>query len=145
MASTVTTMAACLMMASQTYSVPSAVLLGIMKVEGGRIGQEVLNNNGTHDLGPMQVNTLWLPELARYWRTDVHTARRMVRDDGCVNVNVAAWILRQKIVEANGSLSGGIARYHSGTPHLGKRYLQKVTSAMQRMGLLASNTQTRVY
>ena len=60
-------LAACLMMASQTYSVPPAVMVGIMQVEGGRVGQQVLNTNGSYDLGPMQINTIWVPRLAKYW------------------------------------------------------------------------------
>ncbi|MDP9195821.1 MAG: lytic transglycosylase domain-containing protein [Pseudomonadota bacterium] len=133
-----TALAACLVIASHTYSVPVPVMLGILQVEGGRVGLEMRNRNGTHDLGPMQINTIWMPELARHWKTDVRTVRRWVRDDGCTNIHVGAWILRRKIHEA-GNLSGGIARYHSGTPHLGRKYLGKVTRAMQRLGLLASN------
>ena len=128
-------LAACLNLAAQTYQVPPAVLVGIMHVEGGRVGQEVGPNiNGTYDLGPMQVNTLWLPQLARSWRVDVKKARAVVRDDACMNVKVAAWILRAKIDEA-GSLYGGIARYHSATPWRGQRYAAKVVGAMKRKGL----------
>lgn len=129
--------AACLVMASQTYQVPPQVMVGILHVEGGRIGQEVGPNvNGTYDLGPMQVNTRWIPELARYWKVDNKTARKWLRDDGCVNVHVAAWILRQKLEEANGNLYNGIARYHSATPYLGTRYATKVVKAMERKGLI---------
>ena len=135
MAGVLPTLAACIMMASQTYSVPTPVILAVLHVEGGRIGQESSNRNGTKDLGPMQVNTIWLPQLAQYWRTSQYIARRWVRDDACTNIHVGAWILSRKINEA-GSLGGGIARYHSATPHLGRRYLQKVTIALRRLGLL---------
>jgi len=40
--------AACLMLAAQTYSVPPAVLVGIYQVEGGKPGQAVENTNGTY-------------------------------------------------------------------------------------------------
>ena len=126
---------ACLMIASNTYQVPPSVMIGIMHVEGGRIGQESPNTNGSADLGPMQVNTIWLPQLARHWRVDMTTARSWVRDNGCVNVHVAAWILQQKIAEA-GYLYGGIARYHSATPPLGQRYAAKVVSVMDKKGLI---------
>lgn len=129
-------LATCLMLASHTYQVPPAVMIGIMHVEGGRVGYEAgPNSNGTYDLGPMQVNTRWLPELARAWRVDLKTARAVVRDDGCMNVKVAAWILHSKIVEA-GSLYGGIAHYHSATPGLGRRYAAKVIAVMERKGLI---------
>ncbi|MGB4102286.1 MAG: lytic transglycosylase domain-containing protein [Alphaproteobacteria bacterium] len=127
--------ASCLILAAQTYHVPAAAMIGIMHVEGGRVGQQVLNTNGSYDLGPMQVNTLWLPQLARLWRVDVPTAHNWVRDNGCVNVYVAAWILRQKIDEAAG-LYGGIARYHSGTPWRGDSYARKVLAVMERKGLV---------
>lgn len=121
----------CLMMASSFYNVPSSVLLGIMQIEGGRPGMESANRNGTHDLGPMQVNTLWLPQVARHWNVDPDTARAWVRDDVCVNINVAGWILRQKINEAHGDLALGIARYHSATPGKGIPYARKVVARMR--------------
>ncbi len=136
-------LAACLLLASQTYQVPPAVMIGIMHVEGGRIGQEVGPNvNGTYDLGPMQVNTQWLPQLARVWGVDSRRARTLVRDDGCLNVRVAAWILHQKIAET-GSLYAGIARYHSATPWIGYPYARKVIAVMDRKGLIRyDNTST---
>ncbi len=129
-------MATCIFLAAQTYQVPPAVLIGILQVEGGRAGQEVgPNTNGTYDLGPMQINTLWIPELAEKWRVSEPQARKWVRDEPCVNVGVASWILRSHI-NRTGSLSKGIARYHSGTPHIGKRYRQKVIQKMREAGLV---------
>ena len=129
-------LAACLMLAANTYHVPPAVMIGIMHVEGGRVGQEVGPNfNGTYDLGPMQVNTRWLPGLAANWHVDNKVARAWVRDNGCVNVHVAAWILHDKIAQA-GSLYGGIAYYHSATPGLGYGYAAKVIAVMERKHLI---------
>ncbi len=108
--------AACILAAANVYQVPPAVMIGIMQVEGGHVGQQAGPNfNGTYDLGPMQVNTRWLPELAQHWHVSVPTARTWVRDDACTNVYVAAWILKQKIAKS-GSLYYGIAHYHSATP-----------------------------
>lgn len=127
--------ATCLMLAAQTYSVPPAVLVGIYNVEGGAVGQQVLNNNGTYDLGPMQINTLWVPELAEYWGVSQSQAKKWVRDDACTNMGVSAWILRQHLNET-GSLGQAIAQYHSRTPHLGSKYRLKVVAAMEKHGLL---------
>ena len=126
--------ATCLVIAAQNYTVPPGVMLGIMQVEGGRIGQEVANTNGTYDLGPLQINTLWLPELAKKWRMDQSRIRVLLRDDVCVNIAVSAWILRQKI-NHTGSLWGGIAGYHSLTPALGSRYAARVAAVMRRYKL----------
>lgn len=134
-------LAACLMLASQTYSIPPAVLVGIYKAEGGTVGQEVgPNKNGSYDLGPMQINTIWLPELARQWGVSTATARKWVRDDACTNVGVSAWILRNHLDETK-SLSQAIAHYHSRKPYHGNKYKRRVISIMKRNGLL--NTASR--
>jgi len=124
-------LAVCIFAAAQTYVVPPSVILGILNVEGGKIGQAVRNTNNTYDLGPMQINTIWIPELAAYWGISQGDATRLVRDDACVNIGVGAWILRTKMNQT-GSLIQGIAYYHSATPSLGQRYKQKVLSAMER-------------
>lgn len=131
-------LAACLMLASQTYSVPPAVLVGIYKAEGGKVGQEVKNTNGTADLGPMQINTIWLPELAEKWGVSEDTARKWVRDDACTNVGVSAWILKGHLNET-GSLSQAIAHYHSRTPRHGKRYKKRVVEILHDNGLVRTD------
>jgi soluble lytic murein transglycosylase-like protein len=130
-------LAACLMLASQTYGVPPAVLVGIYKAEGGKVGQEVRNENGTYDLGPMQINTVWLPELASRWGVKPSTARKWIRDDACTNVGVSAWILRNHMQET-GNISQAIAHYHSRTPLHGTRYKKRVISILKENGLVKS-------
>ena len=131
--------AACLMLAAQTYSVPPAVMVGILQVEGGAIGQQVKNTNGSFDLGPMQINTVWVPELAEYWGVEQTTAAKWIRDDACTNMGVAAWILRKHMNET-GSLSKAIAHYHSRTPSRGYSYKAKVIEAMRRNGLIKNSS-----
>ncbi len=128
-------LAACLMLASQTYSVPPAVLVGIYKAEGGQVGQQVRNTNGSYDLGPMQINTIWLPELSQRWGVSEETAHKWVRDDACTNVGVAAWIFKNHLNET-GSLSKAIAHYHSRTPKHGSRYQGRVIDIMRDNGLI---------
>jgi soluble lytic murein transglycosylase-like protein len=124
-------LAICIFTAAQTYAVPPSVVLGILNVEGGHTGQAVHNSNNTYDLGPMQINTIWIPQLAGYWGVSQRVALKMVRDDACVNVGVGAWILRSKMNQT-GSLYMGIAHYHSATPVHGSAYRKKVIAAMQR-------------
>ena len=126
---------ACLMVAAQSYQVPPAVLMGIYYVEGGKVGQAVKNTNGSYDLGPMQINTLWIPELSKHWGVSKATAKRWIKDDPCTNVNVAAWIFRKNWDEAK-TLTRAIAWYNSRTPSIGKRYMKKVIDVMKKKGLL---------
>lgn len=131
-----TVIATCLMLAAQNYNVPPAVILGIMHVEGGKVGQAVgPNKNGSYDLGPMQINTLWVPKLAQHWRVNPQVAYKMIKDDACINVNVSAWILRQRLNES-GNLTLAIAHYHSKTPKHGYVYARKVITAMRRLDLI---------
>lgn len=127
--------ATCIFAAAQTYAVPPSVILGVLHVEGGKTGMASRNTNGTYDLGPMQINTIWVPQLARHWRVPEATALRMVRDNACVNIGVGAWILRSKMNQT-GSLYRGIAYYHSATPEIGGRYRDKVMTAMQKYRLV---------
>ena len=128
-------LAACMMMAAQTYDVPPALLAGIYKAEGGKAGQQVENKNGSYDLGPMQINTIWLPELAKKWGVDKKTAHNWVRDDACTNISVVAWILRRHLEETR-SLAKALEHYHSRTPKYGKKYKKRVLTLMRDNGLL---------
>lgn len=134
--------AACLMTAAHNYAIPPQVLIDILHVEGGKIGQQVRNTNGTYDLGPMQINTLWTKELAKEWGVSRATAKRLIRDDACTNVNVAAWIFRRNLNEA-GSLRKAIAWYNSRTPSIGSKYRKKVIAQMKKHKLLPSSQENK--
>jgi len=126
--------AACLAIAAQNYAIPPQVLVAILHVEGGKVGQQVRNTNGSYDLGPMQINTLWTKPLAKEWGVSRTRAKRLIRDDACTNINVAAWIFRKNWNEA-GSLNKAIAWYNSRTPHIGYKYKKKVLTKMKNMNL----------
>jgi hypothetical protein len=95
-----------------------------MAVEGGTIGMESFNPGGSADLGPMQINDSWLPKLGVLGIT-----RNLLRDHGCVNVLVGAWILQGHLRET-GSPFMALALYHSRDPKLQARYLQKVPPSL---------------
>ncbi|MCB9975033.1 MAG: lytic transglycosylase domain-containing protein [Rhodospirillales bacterium] len=132
------TLVTCLLLASQTYNVPPVLLAGIYKAEGGRVGQEVGNENGTHDLGPMQINTLWVPVVAKKWGVSERRARAAIRDNACTNMSVAAWILRNHLSETQ-SLAKALSYYHSRTPSFGHKYQDRVLNILRENSLLKSN------
>jgi soluble lytic murein transglycosylase-like protein len=78
----------CINQAAVTYHVPATLILSIMKKENGRNGQAVPNKNGSYDIGVCQINSRWLPTLARYGYT-----RDDIQFNPCKNVMAASWIL----------------------------------------------------
>lgn len=114
----------CVNAAAVEYHVPAKLILSVLQVERGKVGQVVKNQNGTYDLGPMQINTSWLPTLARYGIT-----QQDVRDNPCVNVRVGAWILSKSIAEGKNVLVG-IGDYNSHTDHFNRRYYTKVAHSL---------------
>lgn len=80
--------ATCFEAAGQRYGVPPALLAAIAWQESGMNPSATnRNTNGTSDIGLMQINTSWLPKLAR------HGVSEQALRDPCVNTMVAAWIL----------------------------------------------------
>lgn len=126
--------AECVVSASRHHNIPLAVTLALMKTEGGRPGSFVRNTNGSFDMGVMQVNTLWVTEYAQ--RLKVAPAQlvgRAVRD-GCFSVYLGLDILRRQI-EREGSLVAGVAAYHSRTPSVAARYLQRFGAQLREVRL----------
>lgn len=123
----------CLMSAASVQGLSPPLLVAVLQVEGGRVGQEVSNTNGTRDLGPAQVNTLWLPVIARAHNLPEDEVLKALRDDGCYNIHMAAWILRQCLNEYGANTWGGIGCYHSRTPHLNQAYQGRIRRALDRL------------
>jgi hypothetical protein len=111
---------ACVVRAAQREHVPLRALVGLMAVEGGRVGAIHYNPNGSIDYGVMQINSAWLKRLARF-----HVTPSRLTYDGCANVLVGAWVLRHYWNEAGGgrnTIWEAIGLYHSHTPALKRRY-----------------------
>lgn len=125
---------ACLETATHAMKVPAVLVLGIMQVEGGKPGQRVYNTNGSYDMGPMQVNSWWLPRLAPLGIT----ARRLT-DDGCLNLTVGTAILASALKEAHGDIALAVGWYHSHTPALAGAYKDKVRRAIEGFARQARN------
>ena len=100
----------CLKAAAELHQVPAGVLVLLMSVEAGRLGEVSQNTNGTVDIGPMQVNDTWVPKIAGHWGASHDAAYRALRDNFCANVEGGAWILRQALDEAHGDLWKGVAQ-----------------------------------
>ncbi len=114
---------------AQAYALPPHVLPAIQAVEGGGNGVVHHNTDGSDDLGPMQVNTLWLPILARVAELPAEEVRYRLLTRPCFNVAAAGLILRTYLDETRGNLLHAIGDYHSHTPVLNLRYQARVLRA----------------
>jgi hypothetical protein len=108
---------ACSIAAAIKYEIPANILLAIAEKEGGKPGQWVSNRNGTHDVGSMQFNTLFLQDLSKYGIMPDHVAK-----SGCYAYDLAAWRVRQHIVKDKGDIWTRAANYHSRTPKHNAKY-----------------------
>lgn len=118
---------ACIDKASASLDVPSLVLRLLYSLESGRIGHISQWSESNYDIGPMQINSWWLPRLERGgFRLEE------LRDDACTNVFVGAWIFRGEL-QRSGDVAMAIARYHSPTPAHQRTYLDRAKKHLDRM------------
>ncbi len=123
----------CIEAAANAHGLPPTVLVILLRVEGGRLGRVSDNTNATVDIGPMQVNEIWLRKLAARWGASVPDAFLALRDNFCANLEGGAWILRQGLDEARGDFWRGVGYYHSHTPENKANYLRKVLQQALRL------------
>lgn len=100
----------CFASAAARFNLPPESLLGIAMVEAGKIGTVSRNENGTDDLGVMQVNTLWLDKEASPLKS--YLTFENLRMDLCTNIHAAAWILASHVKKTGGDLWRAIGMYH---------------------------------
>ena len=117
----------CILDAAQISGMPAAALFAILATEGGKTGEALSNKNGTWDMGPFQVNSVHLNELAT-----MGIAPETVLRDGRVNAYAAAWLLRKEY-RRTGNLWHAIGAYHSRTPHRRDAYIRRVKSNLERL------------
>jgi hypothetical protein len=132
----------CITAAAEVYRLPPAVLVILLNVEGGALGRVSPNTNGTVDIGPIQVNQIWLPDVAAHWNATIADAYKALRDSFCANVEAGAWILRRGLDEAHGDFWQGVGYYHSHTPEHKTRYLREVLRQVLRLRALVERADT---
>jgi hypothetical protein len=123
--------AQCIRAASDKRAWLEKTLWGLRDQEAGWVGTEIANRDGSHDLGPLQINSWWIPKLAAVTGRPASSIRWWLKHDACFNVRTARWIF----------LSGlGITRdywnavgvYHSPTKWRQRRYALAVASHLTR-------------
>jgi soluble lytic murein transglycosylase-like protein len=89
------------------------------------------NANGSIDVGQLQINSIHFPDLAR--QGIPHRALT----DPCINVFVAAWLLKQKMVKY-GNTWRAIGAYHSESPKRRDAYARSIQDILVGWGELRS-------
>jgi hypothetical protein len=120
---------ACMLAVASAQHLPARVLPSIHAVEGGAVGTVHVNRDGSEDLGFMQINTRWLPVVARRVGRPEPAVRQALLDNPCFNIVVASAILRVYLRETHGNMLAAIGDYHSHTPVFNQGYQSQVIGA----------------
>ncbi len=106
-------------------------LWGLRDQEAGWIGAEVPNKNGSHDLGPLQINSWWVPKIATMTGKPMRSVRYWLQYDPCFGAEAARWIFLSAL-EATGDYWTAIGVYHSPTGWRQRRYSSAVAVHLVR-------------
>nr|WP_309578237.1 type III secretion system invasion protein IagB [Scandinavium hiltneri] len=112
----------CWSKAGEDHHVDPWLLLAIAQVESGMNPNAInKNNDGTHDIGLMQINSIHLPTLARRGITQ----KRLVNEP-CVSIMVGASILSD-MINVYGNNWQAVGAYNAGLKK--DRYKQRMKYA----------------
>jgi len=126
--------AACFERAAERYQVPEVLLRAIAQQESGGNSRAINQNaDGSYDIGLMQINTFWLPTLARHGIAAQHLY------DPCVNTLVGAWILSKAFARL-GYNTQGLGAYNARSPEKREQYARQILRRAER--LLAAEHKT---
>jgi soluble lytic murein transglycosylase-like protein len=110
------------------YRLSPSLLRAIAYVESrGDAGAIGGNSDGSLDLCAMQINSQWLPQLARFGITGGDLLA-----NECTCIYSGAWILAGE-VNRHGYSWEAVARYHSPNQTRGLGYVFRVFAALNRM------------
>lgn len=124
-------LARCITVAADGKPWLERTLWGLRDQEGGWIGAEVRNTNGSHDLGPLQVNSWWVSKLSAATGRPASHIRWWLRNDACFNVSAARWIFLSGLA-VTGDYWKAVGVYHSPTDWRQRRYAWQVAAKLRR-------------
>lgn len=123
--------ASCIHQAAQGKPWLEKTLWGLRDQEAGWIGAEVLNTNRSHDLGVLQINSGWVPSVARLVGRSHIQVRHWLRFDPCFNAETARWIFLTALGQTH-DFWKAVGLYHSPTTWRQRDYAVRVAGHMQR-------------
>ncbi|WP_069357879.1 lytic transglycosylase domain-containing protein [Burkholderia cenocepacia] len=117
----------CIARAVQEYGTHPDLIRAVMAQEAGKVGQLRYNKDGSFDMGPMQINSVHLPELSRFGIT-----KDMLVNNECLNIVIGTYYLQRGIMQSS-SFWVGVGNYHSRTPDKNIGYQVKVWNHLQQL------------
>lgn len=115
----------CFHTASIKYQLDPWLLVAIARVESTmQPAAHRKYDDGSEDIGLMQINSVWLPTLAR------HGITRADLFHHCTSIHVAAWILATQLYRYGKSWHT-VGRYHSTTPAKNAAWVARVVSRLR--------------
>jgi len=130
--------------AAAANHLPARALPAIHAVEGGYIGSVHANSDGSHDLGLMQVNTLWVKPIARATGLPPQTVAVRLIMNPCFNISAAGAILGIYMAETHNNIWAAIGDYHSHTRGLNTVYRMKVMEEAMALPGAKADTMRRL-
>jgi hypothetical protein len=124
-------LARCIALASIDRPWLERTLWGLRDQEAGWLGAEVRNTNGSHDLGPLQVNSWWVPKLAALIGQAPGKVRWWLVHDPCFNVGAARWIFLSGMAATHDYWTA-VGVYHSPTSWRQRHYAASVAGHMRK-------------
>ncbi|WP_150293592.1 lytic transglycosylase domain-containing protein [Sphingobium estronivorans] len=126
-----TRIASCIRQVSGGRTWLEKTLWGLRDKEGGWVGAEVPNSDGSHDLGPLQINSWWVTRIADKVQRPPNIVRYWLVNDACFNVDAARWIFLSALT-TTGDYWKAIGVYHSPTAWRQRRYAALVAVKMSK-------------
>ena len=119
---------ACWEQAAERYHLSPELLYAVARTESALDPLALARNrNGTRDIGLMQINSAWLPQLAALGIGE--------RDlfDPCTSIHVGAWILATN-VQRLGYNWEAVGAYNAASPALRRAYARRVYRELLHAG-----------
>lgn len=121
---------ACIRKASLGHPWLEKTLWGLRDQEAGWLGAEVRNSNGSHDLGPLQINSWWVPRIAAMVGRSEAQVQGWLKFDACFNAEAARWVFLSSL-KSTGDYWKAIGLYHSPTTWRQQRYFVSVATHLR--------------
>jgi hypothetical protein len=132
----------CVVSAAHRYSLPPEGMLAVLLVEGGRPGTKRSNENGSFDLGVMQINTVWLSQASPL---KTYVSYEALKNDLCTNIHTAAWIIASHLTKTS-DIWRAVGMYHSpGNSSLASEYVRRVNGKLPQARKLLKSDQYAGY